>query len=333
MTYNDISSHPLRPFPNFISVSKAKDLSIIPENYFSMFADNCPCGSERMVRLHQNGTSITAVTCVDPRCPFKLKFQVNDVFDKFGYKGIGPQTCGRIVWAIKEELGYVSLYEVLVNGPKYCKIGDSAEDDFIGALRHIEQSKLNLGTFISYLSYPLIGSKFEDIFRGISTITEFTELATSEGGLISFLSKRGVRSIDVIFYLVHFLKEIEQLYLYFEKCIISSSTNIVPICMTGRMVTSHGAYTKADYLYHCNLLAMTDDGDKLYDVISVDTISKASFVIAGADSIAKKTTKYRNAVDREEFLKKSGYISENDKFLFSPDEFFLYLLNGGEHSE
>ena len=333
MKFDELYSSELRPFQDYVSVRTAKRLGIISAKYSSIFEDDCACSSERIVRVQKGSGSITAVTCCDPQCPLKMKYQVNEVFERFGVKGIGPETCGKVVDSVWMKNGKVTLYDVIVDGPKYSNLVGNESYVFLSALEKIVESRVTFGRFIANLSYPFIGMKFEDVFRGISNIDEFVSVATNEGGLFSFLANRSVKSVDTIFHFIYYLMEMSEIVKYYKDSIVSSGSIIIPICMTGRMETSHKKYTKEEYLYSCNLLLMDADGVKDIDFVSTETVSKAKFVIAGPDSVARRTAKFRKAIEMEEYLLSSGELLAGEKFLYTPDEFLYYLLKGEDSSE
>ena len=324
----------LSPFGDYLSVVTAKEVGTIPTSHLSLFKDFCACGSDMIVRLQPESGSITALTCCNPQCYLKLKFQLAALFERFGFKGIGPETCGKVVNELWRSKGSVSLFEVLCETAGCTVLSGADEVAFFEALEHVRASRVSYGKFVSNLAYPFIGNKFGDVLQGISSTSELVATMKDEGGFIPFFSKRGVQSVDTIFHFMWFLKELDKITECFSSCIVESSMNIIPICMTGIMQSFDRKLTKSQYLEVCNSIFVKEDGSKIADLVSTETVSKALFVVVGQDSIEKSTSKFRKALDHEASLRKAGIISDSDKFWYTPEE-FLYLLHAraGEKDE
>jgi hypothetical protein len=326
MKFDDLFAYALKPFSDYITVVKAKQIGLIPKKFESVFPDVCICGSDMMARI--NDGSVTAVTCCDPGCYVKLGYQAAEVFSKYGYKGIGANTCKKLVSSVVNKNGSAKLYDILVDGLYYNELGEFVEEELTEAINIIRTSKVSFGKFVARLCYPFIGDKFDDVLSGVSSFEELIDRIYTGGGILNFFSQRGVRDLNVIFCFAFFANDIGKLCSEFSDSIIASSENKVPVCMTGRMNTSIGILTKSDFLEKCNLLVMKDDGKKDFDIISVEAVRKAAFVIVGEDSRARGTSKFKTARELEYQLRESGEFGPDEKFVFSPDEFFQYLLKG-----
>jgi hypothetical protein len=327
MKFRDLFEFQVKPFSDYVSVAMAKESGAIPERFWGVFADTCLCGSDMMARLNEG--SVTAVTCCDPGCYVKIGYQVAEIFSKYGFKGIGVQTCKKVVFSVLAKKGSVGLFDVLVDGLYFSELGESAEDEFSKAIDCIREARVSFGRFVSRLSYPFIGDKFEEVLEDVNDFQSLMDTMKREGGILSFFSSRGVKDLNAVFCFAFFADEIRRLCDEFAGSIVASCSEKVPICMTGRMNTSFGVLTKSDFLEKCNLLVLDDEGGKSFDIVSVEAVRKAAYVIVGADSVARNTSKFRLAMEIETSLKSSGKIDGDDKFLFSPDEFLQYLLKGG----
>jgi hypothetical protein len=259
----------------------------------------------------------------------KIGYQVAEIFSKYGHKGVGVQTCKKLVSSVLSKKGSVSLYDVLVDGLYYSELGDFMEEEFGEALTTMRGSRISFGRFVSRLSYPFLGDRFEEVLSGVNGFSDLMDKIRGDGGLLVFFSNRGVRDVNTVFCFAFFAEEIRRICEEFSESIIASSEKKIPICLTGRMGTAIGVLTKADFLDKCNLLVMTKDGLKDFDIVSVESVSKAAFVVVGEDSVARGTNKYRTAKALEDQLRMSGQIGDEEKFIFKPDEFLQYLLKGG----
>lgn len=324
MRFNELEASPLKPFQDFISVKRAKELDLIPQIYSTVFADDCGCGSERMARLSGNDGAVTGITCCDPRCPIKMSYQLTTMFERFGYKGIGKATCTKVVQDFMETGEKFDFADILIRGDKVISLTGAIGARWGEAMDLIRSSKQNLGSMIYKWSFPGLGSKFEDIMHGISSVSQLAEIIRAEG-YFQFFSKRGVKSLTTLWYFREYLSEISKLSTEFKDCITISLDKVLAICMTGRMQSSLGNLTKKEYLNLCSTYLEQRNLSDPFEIKAVDTVSKATFVIAGEDSVAGKTSKYRQALEKEKVLK----VAKNDpnyKVLFSPDEFLALIL-------
>jgi len=321
MDFIEVSSSKFKPFTDFLSMAQAKEMKIMPKPYWPIFEDRCMCGSEMMVRV--SGCSITGVACCDPYCWIKLTYQLSEVFRRFGYKGIGKETCSKVVQDFLRLGKPFSLSDVLLRGDDVISLSGAMRGKWIEGVGCIKKSRQSFGTFIYKLSYPGVGSKFEGVLQGISSIKQLT-VAVKQEGFFCFFANRGVRSFTTIYYFMTYLPDVYCIIKEWEDCISTSSGKILPVCLTGKMKTSIGRFTKSEYLALCSQIL---ERGETFEIKSVESVSKALFIIVGEDSIAGNSAKYRQAVEKQNALQKDQ--GSNQKILFSPDEFVNMVLGKG----
>lgn len=331
MLFEDLKQSPLRPFQDFLSVKKAKKLNIIPKEYDMYFEEFCECGSERMVRVADNGNSVTGVTCCNLHCYKKLVYQLDELFKRFSIKGIGPAICNKVVQYYIDNGKDITLSNILIESDRYNGLSGAEEQIWGMALETIRSSRQSMGEFIYKLSYPGIGKKFEDIFSGLSSIDDLSDVIQKEG-FLQFFSSRGVKSFTTLYYLLEYLPEISQLLECYQHTILASTEKVFSICLTGKMETAVGKYTKRDYIEQCNVLLASRNLKESISLRQVESVSQAMFIVAGSDSVAARTKKYLAAVKKENEIKRQ--LNKNDlKILFSPDDFLAFVLGGEKKHE
>lgn len=326
MLFDELEKSQLKPFRDFLSVKKAKELNIIPSDYDLYFADFCDCGSERMVRIASDGTSVTGVTCCNLHCYKKIVYQLDELFKKFSVKGIGPAMCHKVVRFFVEQNEVITFSNILLKSGKCNGLYGAEELTWASALETINISKQTMGEFIYKLSYPGIGKKFDDIFSGLSSIDDLASIIQKEG-FFHFFSSRGIKSFTVLHYFLEYLPELSQLLDHYKHTILTSAEKVYTVCMTGKMETMVGKFTKRDFIMQCNALLADRNLVEPINLKQVDSVSQAAFIVAGGDSVAAKTKKYLAAIKKENEIK--NLLNRNDlKILFSPDDFLSFILGG-----
>jgi len=326
MLFEELKKSQLQPFQDFLSVKKAKELNIIPDDYDVYFKEFCECGSERMVRVAGNGTSVTGVTCCNLHCYKKIVYQLDELFKRFSVKGVGPAICSKVVWFFIDHNETITFSNILLKSGRYNGLSGAEEQIWATALETINTSRQTMGEFIYKLSYPGIGEKFDDIFSGLSSIDDLASSIQKEG-FLHFFSSRGVKSFTTLYYFLEYLPEISQLLEHYNHTILTSTEKVYTVCMTGKMETVAGRYTKRDFIMQCNSLLLSRNLAEPISLKQVDSVPQAMFIVAGSDSVAAKTKKYLAAVKKENEIK--NQLKKNDlKILFSPDDFLAFILGG-----
>lgn len=327
MTFDEVRQSPFRPFGDFLSIQDALEREIIPRQYDKVFDRHCKCGSERMVRISKNSKSVTGIACCDSHCPLKITYQLDEIFQRFHFKGIGPALCFRVVSYFSERKDQLKVSDILMESGVYNDLSGAEELAWESGLEAIKNSKQTMGKFIYKLSYPGLGSKFEDVFRGISSVDQMIEALQKEG-FKNFFINRGIKSDTVIYYVSQYLIEIVDLLEFYSQSITNSAEKVFTVCMTGRMDTAYGKFTKDQFIQQCIALLECNKLDTFFSLEQVSSVSKAEFVVAGTDSVAENTVKYRDALKKQERIRQESGNTDF-KILFSPDEFFTLIQKGG----
>lgn len=315
MTVADIKNSPMQPFNDFISVVEAKELNYITDKYHSIFNEECVCGSEMMIRYVTSKLgkhSVTGVTCCNPLCPEKLVFQLEELFQRFKVKGIGPATCRKVVQHWKCIADEVTLAAIILGGAEDCGLFGAEYDNWSQAMYYLYTTKQSLGELIYRLAFPGLGSKFEDVFQGYNNIIEFAQMINKHG-LETILADKSVRSETTLFYFCTYFPQIVQLSLYYQHTFTTASDVIYYICMSGKMFTGDGTFTKDQYLLHCKELQDAGSFAGQFELKATTSVAKADFVVASGSS----TNKFKTAAAKES--------KEGRKILYSPDEFIQYM--------
>lgn len=263
--------------------------------------------------------SITAITCCDPFCNIKMGYQLNDIFDAFGFKGIGPATCHKVVRYYREKRSSFTIADILINGVDGTGLFGAEYSNWLNAMELMKNSKQTLGALIVKLCYPGLGTKFEDIFQGYSSLEEFATSAQDKG-LFQLFRDKSVLSENTYYYFCIYFKDIVRIVEYLENTIIMSCEKICGICLTGKMSLDDRGLTKSEFLRLCNEVQRDGPYSGLFEIKSVESVPKSFFVIAGANSVSSKTNKYKLALTKQS--------NSTTKVLYSPEEFIEFLRKG-----
>lgn len=225
MKLEEIKNSNLQPFSDFITVKEGKDEGFIDDKYHSIFYDKCQCGSDMMIRLVfsnivytfqdiQNNVkhkpSITAVTCCNLNCHLKIVYQLDELFQRFDIKGLGPAVCERVVLHHKKKYGEVSVATIIKNRDINTGLVGAEYDNWVEAMNIIYGSKQSLGNLIYKLAFTGIGSKFEDVFQGYSNMKEFA-IDVVPIGLTNFLANKSIKSTTTQYYFCTYFRDIVQI--------------------------------------------------------------------------------------------------------------------------
>lgn len=255
-------------FQNFISVSDAKAVGMIPTAFHSYFPDMCECGSERIISVN-----LRQMQCTDPRCPIKQALALSNLFANFGCKGVGEMICKQAYEEVTQTnkkriengedpiLKTNSYLEILNLERKVYSIeflGSVAGDTFLRYIDFIKTKKLTFPEMISKLGLPELETSAIKLFANVNSFQEFREAVIAEGGVSSYCENRGFHDPMKKYWLFVSLEDIYIASLLFAEAIRTVGLQDEQICITGSIYPNGSRMTKKDFIEYCNLHAHTN---------------------------------------------------------------------------
>lgn len=323
----------LKPLDNFVTVADAKRTDIITEPYMDLFVDRCSCGSDMMLRIidgqriisvddFNNGVrskpSVTAYTCCNPNCTVKLPYHLVDFFSSFNIKGLGEGICKKVVRYHVYSLGNpnVTFKDIVLNGKSNTGLSGAEHVTWCQAFDVVNSSKQTFSALVNRFSYAHIGTRFDGMFVGCSSVLDFL-LKVNKTPIDTLLINIGVKSASLRYYFQIAILDILELVQEYSHTLVTSNFNYKNICMTGKMTTSLGAFTKDKFIQACIELHQSGPYANHFELRTTTSVAKASYVIAGENSVSSGTAKYKQALSLQ-----SSY---DFKFLFTPDSFLKHI--------
>lgn len=278
----------MEPYADWITVEQAYADGFIPEMYREFCPTHCQCGSERIVRTDNNGT-VTAITCCDFNCYFKVGAQLNDVVKNTGVKGLGPAACTSL-----------AMYYYMID-PDICSVGNiiagttkelygRAKHNLYGNPEFIWEQFLktfktyndSFGKLLVMLSYNNLGTRVADALKGFDSVEEIIQFQDSGQKLVQRLNEQGVYAMNVVWMLYNSLDDVNLIIKAFDIKCANSNLPTVNVCLSGTLYveTSEGnpvRYTKKDLMVLLNKLASVDGVQKAR--FEETTLPKAKFLI------------------------------------------------------
>lgn len=309
MNYDEFLQYDVKNvYSEYTSVKKSKEFGDIPDSLVDVIPDKCECGSDNIIKRN-----LKRMKCCDPNCPIKLGKALSHMLSNFNVKGLGDDTCIKII-------NYLFKYDYLtipshveVIGIKFplefrALFGKKAEI-LLDAIKEIKDKSMTFGKMINMISIPDFDSSCDELFRGVNNTAHFVSLVDNDYSVEGFMASRGVYDRQKIDSLRRSLPAI----LYFEQNLNydlnQSSTNIRNICITGRITLKGHRVSKDVFVEVCNKLANVN-GVQLFNVIRSTAMETCSYIICSMSSDSKK---YLAGKRREQV--------EHRKILITPEEY------------
>lgn len=279
-------------YDNFITVREAKEQGIIPAVYVDrddpeggIFPDRCKCGSENIITR-----DLKRGTCCNPRCRIKLGYALSEMFSRCGIKGIGDQTCIRMINSIYPELQYKSHVEVLMMEYKdypYSLYGTVAGQTMFCACQKIRKRQMTFAGMVSLLGVPELSTSTGTLFRGINNAEQMISSIKSYGGIASYCSQRGVNDPEKMFWLYNSLVDI---ILANSACYNLRPEGIrrIRICITGMVSVGGERMTRNAFVNYCNSIARYDNGVQILEIENTSAKESCAYVVADYPSTSSK---------------------------------------------
>lgn len=265
-------------YSDYVSISEAKILGIIPRKLTNIIPETCKCGSENIIT-----TNLKRMRCCDPNCVIKMGKAMSHMFTNFNIQGLGDETCIKIVkHCIRRNLftlpSHVEVLGIEIDQEMSSFLGAKSENLAIGR-NVILNSSLTFGEMIKKMSLPMFNNSSEDIFKGINGIGHFLELIDTPTGLIGFMNSRGVKDIAKIDTLRRNLGAILHLESIMKKDLRMTSNVTRTISITGSVSVDGIRYTREGFVGLCNSEANIN-GIQLFNVKENTAITTNRYIIA-----------------------------------------------------
>lgn len=254
-------------FSNFMTISDAKAVGILPTAFHSYFPDKCECGSERLISVN-----LRQMQCTDPRCPIKQALALSNLFANFGCKGVGEMICkqaymevtkannARIAMGEEPILQSNSYLEILnLDRSVYSLdfVTSAAGDTFLRYAEYIKTKTLTFPEMISKLGLPELETSAIKLFANINSFQEFKEAVIAEGGVSAYCEHRGFHDPMKKYWLYVSLEDIYVASMLFAGAVRAVGLQDEQICITGSIYPNGSRMTKKDFIEYCNQRANT----------------------------------------------------------------------------
>lgn len=304
-------------FSSFLTVKEAKNLELIPKDYWDYFPDNCECGSENIIT-----SSLQQPQCCNPKCYIKQGYALSELLTRFKCKGLGPARCIEIIKELSPKFEYDSYVEVLnfeYDDLPFSLAQKAYSLDLIDSIHRIKDEKITFPILMSNLAIPTLGDKALKLFHGINSFSNFVDELKKYGGLPNFCSKRGVRDTMVLFWIKQSIVD-----MWLADTIMHSNLRMegivrLEICITGFLHLDGKRITKDAFVKLCNDMMVNKDGVQLFEIVQNTAKVGAVHIIADSPS---NSAKYLAGLRRGEEIDIDGV---KRKVLMSSAEFINYL--------
>lgn len=272
-------------FADFITVSQAKEINLIPEEYHKSFDDNCKCGSEMIIK-----NTLTEIQCCDPRCSIKLGYALAELFSRFGCKGMGEETCKSIVRQKRSDLKIPSHIELLTMLPDdYPEVLYGAKQfDYVTAKEQIMSRKMSFGEMISLIAIPEFHEDAKKIFSKYNSLREVVEEIKAHKYMQDWFATKGVYSTMKLFYFSTFIRDIALAETIFFDNLRAVGMIKLPIVVTGRLSLDGVRMSEAEFIELCNNVVTLENGTRLLEISSVSAVNSVPFIVADFETTNRK---------------------------------------------
>lgn len=303
-------------FSDFMSISEAKSIGLIPIDFQSYFPDSCDCGSEYIITK-----DLTQPQCCDPRCFIKLGYALAEMFTRFTCTGIGEETCKTIMKELHKKLLIPSHVEILTLEQKdWPEVLYGAKGfTFVDAIQHILNQNITYGDMIACIAIPEYNEEARKLFSYFNGTKELLTAIDSDGGYKSFLEQRGVKDTRKAYVLREYMRDIAFAETALFDQIRMKGKHEIHICITGEVYPNGSRMIKSEFKDLCNKITTMDNGYKPIEIVVTGAKESCFYIIADYKS---STPKYLAGERRQRDLQKSDPTA---KILYTSTEFLEYL--------
>ena len=305
-------------FSGFHTMAMAKASGFIPKELAEDFPNTCECGSDMIISFEN-----TQPQCCDPKCRIRQGYCLAEMFQRFGYKGLGPQKCCRIVndcWNKLERGSYVEILFLTHEQMPMSLAGSDVEGDLLCARCAILSTPMTFATMVAKLGLPALDRAVCDkLFSNINSVEELVTEFTKCKSEFTFCANRGVMDKRVVYWLHNSLVHIAFADQYFRRAFRKQGLTKLDVCITGSIFLNGSRITKENFLQLCNNASITSTGVQLLEITKNEAVKTNPYIIASSPST---NSKYLTAVNREksaQILRDQGY--DVPKILLTPEEF------------
>ena len=291
-------------FDTYITVKRAKELGVIPEDYAGLFPDYCKCGSENIIT-----GSLTHAMCCNPRCVHKLGYALSELFSRFDIKGVGDAICSQMISSVYDKLKYKSHVEVIgmeYNEYPYSIISTVKGQELYQACKQIRQRSLTFTELVSKIGIPQFSTSSGKLLTGIPSLKYLCDVAKKEGGIKNFCANRGVYDSMKVFWFYQSLPDIWVAEQVFGDNMRLEGLVKVKICITGSITVDGMRITRNKFVELCNKVGCKN-GRQLVEVQNTSAKESCQYVVADYEST---TAKYLAGKERGVLITSKEFIEK-----------------------
>ena len=308
---------------DWVSISEAKEMGLIPGQYWGIFAETCECGSENVISVN-----LRREMCCNPKCYVKEAFKLAEMFSRFGVLGLGYANCNSIYTALKRYdlqlkaagkqglFNYDSYTEVLLipidKFPASIR-ASSVGIDFITACNKVRNTPVTFAQLVSKLGLAGIGSNADKLFGDINSSIELREKIKEDGGVQAFCVKRGMYSPELMLDVANSLQDIVIAEFACKASMKRAGLYKMSVCITGRVVCDGKGMTKEQFIKECNEVCVDSNGVPMMEIKNVSGAATVPFVLYTTASCTEKFNVGRSrGIVHDEFGKHSALMTASD---------------------
>lgn len=257
---------------DFITVSEAMEINLIPEPWHSEVPTHCSsCGTELKVN-----SALTVLRCTNKECPRRIAKRILKLFDILGYKGWGEKTAETAAIALK----YKSITDVIANPPP----------PWFDIKADLQAKQYDYAQLVKALAIPHFGEKALRLFSKYNNIEEFIEVIDkSNKSPVQFIAEElggQIVAVNVYNIILEYLDELEKITELITP--LPHISKVIPIAITGYISMTKfedgRAMTKDQYIDYLNSITMPFE----IKFQRSDALKSVMFVVADAPSNSHK---------------------------------------------
>ena len=284
-------------YDEWVTMSEAKELGLLPATYHKYFPDLCDCGSENIIKKN-----LRQFTCCNPKCYQKEACQMAEFMSRSNIQRLGEANCLKIISAFRDydrrlvANGQESIFPTgsfldIFNVPVDrwpLDYGSALEHDLAVAVESLKNDNVTFPELISRLGIESLGSNSLKLFDGISSSQELADAIKKEGGTRFFCYSRGIYAPEVINNVYESLLDIVNAEFLFHKSIRRQGLVPLDVCITGSTVLKGKSLTKSQLIDILNRASIGETEIQYFEFRMCTALKSAPFILYTTPSASAK---------------------------------------------
>lgn len=305
MTFEDLlATETFGAFDDFVSVKVAKEEGLIPPSYNEVFKDYCECGSEMIIK-----NELTRVQCCNPRCYIKLGYALDELFTRFGCKGIGPASCISAMKGVIDRLEIPSHIEILEMDDKDLPrtFLNYKYEEYSDARELIFSKSYSLSELVPKLALPTLDKTAANVLDNYNDAVEFIEDFQRYDNFMTFMFNHGVYDRWKIYCMRTYAIDILKAQMIFNNNFRDKPMQEIEVVITGFIRPEGISMPKDEFIELLNEIGIDDSGVRRYGFKMTSAMSSVNYIIADSPSNSRK---YRKGVERGVLISSTDFLGQ-----------------------